>query len=740
MTSGRYGLVLREVGRLLGGGSVASLGAGQLLERFAVDRDGAAFEALVSRHGPMVLGTCRRMLSDPHDVDDAFQATFLVLARKAGSIRDADRLGPWLHGVARRVATRSRALSARRRSRERPGVEEQTIEPPDPLEGFEHRAALDEELARLPEKYRAPLVLCYLEGLTHDEAAEQLRWPVGTVRSRLAGGRDRLRDRLARRGFAPTAAAPAILSRASIPQALLSTTVRIATSAGSAPAYVANLAKGALVAMMWNKLKMVAALGLMAGLTSGGAAALSLQGGDGQAVAGTEVVPKREDDLAKFQGRWKLAKVEPAKGDTFNRSTDVSWIIEGRSLVTMVGGKEVGRSELILGGAEAAKTIDLIKEQVEGPRTTERGLYRLDGDSLEVCIGRPDGPRPAEFKPNDSGPFPALYHFDKQPPKGTTQAEDGKQRSATLAEFEEVNKKIEELKSDRANRLQQLEKINKMISSLEQSQQELIVNPNPSRPAGQGKVEPASQPSNLARPLIASDGSGPPEKSAPPTANPPAPQPIVHTLTNPMMGGSPIFAVVSDERDRVTMIDSATKERATLRMPKGATEVIPIVGAGCVSLLIKGPAEVTRTALYDIQGRRWYEYDLENLATEIHPVMGPTDVGPVGLWIKGPTITRLVVFDQRDKKWTTQDLREPAKGQVSPLVMSTTVTYRIDRFLYIYSAIAKKWSVLEYRGMNSNIHMDGNGRMILPDGNLIHIYDAKTGEWTQIDTKDDGAK
>src|SRR5438309_2137235 len=157
MASGGYGPVIRQVESVMeGGGSAVALGEGQLLRRFADDRDGAAFEALVSRHGPMVLGTCRRLLVDAHDVEDAFQATFLVLARKAGSIRDGDRLGPWLHGVARRVATRSRALSARRAARERPGAEDRAISEYDPAEAIELRSALDEELARLPEKYRAP--------------------------------------------------------------------------------------------------------------------------------------------------------------------------------------------------------------------------------------------------------------------------------------------------------------------------------------------------------------------------------------------------------------------------------------------------------------------------------------------------------------------------------------------------------------------------------------------------------
>ena len=651
MTSHRYGLVLRQVGRLLGGGAVAALGTGQLLERFAVDRDEAAFEALVGQHGPMVLGTCRRMLSDPHDVDDAFQATFLVLARKAGSIRDADRLGPWLHGVARRVATRSRALSARRDARERSGGEEPAAEVPDPLERFELRAALDEELSRLPEKYRAPLVLCYLEGLTHDEAAEQLRWPVGTVRSRLAGGRDRLRTRLTRRGLAPSAAVPAILPHASIPQALLSTTVRVATSAGSAPAHVASLAKGALIAMMWNKLKVVAALGLMAGLTVGGAGALAQQGGQAKAVTpppAREQVAKPAIQAGPFQEELDLAKKEVQRLQV-QQELDLAK-------------KEVQRLQAELQAAQSRFTMLL--RQREKLRPGSANHADSAGAANKFDVAKPDTLPPAPLAPPAPKPPPTTPATDSLAP-----ATDG------------------------------------------------------SGPRG--------------------GTGGPPGKTAPPAANPPAPQPIVHTL----QGDPPLFAVVSAGLDRVTIIDSATKDRATFRMPRGATEIIPIVGAGCVSLLIKGPAKVTRTAFYDIQDRRWYEYDLENPATEIHPLMGPTDVGPTGLWIKGPTITRLVVFDRRDKKWTTQDLREPAKGEVAPLVMSTTVTYRVGRFLYIYSAIAKKWSVLELKRADSGMQgfggglfsptVDGNGRMMIPEGDLIHLYDAKTGEWTQIDAKDD---
>ncbi len=154
----------------------------------------------------MVLGVCRRGLVDPHDVEDAFQATFLVLVRKAGSLRDAEQLGPWLFGVARKVTARARSQSLRRRAREHPVAAEARLvaSEPNTIQHHELRSILDDEINQLPAKYRAPIVLCYLEGLTHDEAASRLGCPVGTVRSRMAWARERLRIRLDRRGFAPS--------------------------------------------------------------------------------------------------------------------------------------------------------------------------------------------------------------------------------------------------------------------------------------------------------------------------------------------------------------------------------------------------------------------------------------------------------------------------------------------------------------------------------------------------------
>ena len=247
------GIVLRHLDRLFGEGTLTGLGDGQLLERYLTRQDEDAFEALVDLHGPMVLGLCRRMLRDPRDIEDAFQATFLVLVRKAPAIRDRNLLSSWLYGVAFRVARRARARTLRRRDRETSVGELEVAAEPEATGTAEFDPMLDQELSRLPERYRVPLVLCYLRGRTHDQAAAELRCPVGTVRSRLARGRDLLRKRLTSRGFAPTAMAavlggdatlPARLLVAPVPPPLAAATVRAALGFGSSHVLTA----GAIVA------------------------------------------------------------------------------------------------------------------------------------------------------------------------------------------------------------------------------------------------------------------------------------------------------------------------------------------------------------------------------------------------------------------------------------------------------------------------------------------------------------
>jgi len=305
MANGRYGAVLEPLHRLFGRGTVASLGEGPLLERFTRGGDAAAFEAIVARHGPMVLGVCRRGLDDPHDVEDAFQATFLVLVRKAGSLRDADHLGPWLFGVARKVTARARARSALRRDRERPGGEVETVAltPAADADRHELRSVLDEEIGRLPEKFRAPIVLCYLEGLTHEEAALRLRCPVGTVRSRMASARDRLRRRLDRRGLAPAGLSVAPRALTAVPTALTESTLAAAAraaagtlSTSATAAGAAALAKGVTTAMFLNKLTLTASALAAACLLAGGAGVLARQGGADRPAPGAPADATRDQD------------------------------------------------------------------------------------------------------------------------------------------------------------------------------------------------------------------------------------------------------------------------------------------------------------------------------------------------------------------------------------------------------------------------------------------------------------
>ncbi len=177
-----------------------------LLDGFVVSRDEAAFGAVLDRYGPMVWRVCREILRDPHDAEDAFQATFLVLVRSAGAIRNGDALGRWLYETAYRISLRAKYQSARRDARTKQGVEMVAARPQgDEVEAREMRPALHDEVNRLPSKLRAAIVLCYFEGLSQADAARQLRCPIRTLKGRLARGRELLRSRLSRRGVTVTA-------------------------------------------------------------------------------------------------------------------------------------------------------------------------------------------------------------------------------------------------------------------------------------------------------------------------------------------------------------------------------------------------------------------------------------------------------------------------------------------------------------------------------------------------------
>jgi RNA polymerase sigma factor (sigma-70 family) len=266
------GVILRQVHALFNVGTFSGLSDRQLLDRFLARHDEVsefAFTVLVERHGPMVLGVCRRILVDPHDAEDAFQATFLVLVRKAGSVRVDGSVGRWLFGVATRVATRARADARRRRGRERPGLERLKVvaveESLPAVDRADLQSILAEEIGRLPVRLQAPVILCDLEGCSYEQSAQQLGWPVGTVKSRLSRARALLRTRLTRRGLVPDDRAITIpLLPMSLSRGLIETTTRAAqslvagrlTTIGVVSASVATLTEGVLRTMYWTKLKL----------------------------------------------------------------------------------------------------------------------------------------------------------------------------------------------------------------------------------------------------------------------------------------------------------------------------------------------------------------------------------------------------------------------------------------------------------------------------------------------------
>ncbi len=333
MASDSLSSVLQRLGEATlrqGGGDLTD---GQLLERFVAGRSEAAFAALAHRHGPMVLGVCRRLLRHEQDAEDAFQATFLVLARRAAAVRPRELVGHWLYGVAYRTALDARSAAARRRARERQVTAMPEPEAPAADALPDLRPLLDQELSRLPEKYRVPVVLCELEGKSRKEVARLLKLPEGTLSSRLAAARKMLAGRLSRRGLAVTGAAVAAVlavpsAQAGVPGPLLASTVQAATlfAAGAAttavvPALVATLTQGVLKAMLLTRLKSITLVLLALGLFGAATGMLVLPRLDAQPAPGqpgAATAPARAD--------------KPAERSVVERMTDLYALPKGEVL------------------------------------------------------------------------------------------------------------------------------------------------------------------------------------------------------------------------------------------------------------------------------------------------------------------------------------------------------------------------------------------------------------------------
>jgi RNA polymerase sigma factor (sigma-70 family) len=434
----------------------AGMTDGQLLEDYISRRDEAALAALVHRHSPMVWGVCRRVLRNYHDAEDAFQATFLVLVRKAASIASRELVANWLYGVAHQTALKARATAAKKNVRER-----QVTEMPEPAVAEQDlwndlQPLLDVELSRLPDKYRVVIVLCDLEGKTHKEAARQLGCPEGTVAGQLARARAMLAKRLTQRGVALSGGALAVVlsekvASAGVPTTGLCSTIKAASlfAAGQAAATgaisvkVAALTEGVMKAMLFTKLKAAIAVVLILGFVATGATILTCRTMAGQDDKKTpeektmEPAAKKEkekekekeevtawgervgrlqaglgfraDDAPKTQdkdldGDWEV--ISTVKDGKVKEGADIKtvWTINGNTgdldkepvILAVSRGNMTIKATLRIDASKTPKTMDVIADPRANVGPT-LDIYSVKGDQLRICEAALGKERPTEF-------------------------------------------------------------------------------------------------------------------------------------------------------------------------------------------------------------------------------------------------------------------------------------------------------------------------------------------------------
>jgi RNA polymerase sigma factor (sigma-70 family) len=412
----------------------AGLGDGELLGRFVERHDEAAFAVLVNRHGPMVWGVCRRLLHQ-HDAEDAFQATFLILATKAASIRSKEMVGNWLHGVAHQTALQARRTAARRRAREVQVMAMPDAEAKQQGPWADVQPLLDDELRRLPEIYKTVIVLCDLEGRTRREIACQLGVPEGTVAGRLARARTMLAGRLTQRGVTLSGGALAAFlaqqASAGVPKSVVLSTIKAASvlvvgkaaATGAVSVKVAALTEGVKKAMLFNKLKSAIAVVLMLGLTATGTTLLIYRTAAGQdekkstAEKPVEPAAKKEkgqdgkkpprsvSDQDKLQGTWRIVELivdgQPARRQ--NPTEEANMVVRGDqiSMVALPEGKKVKEFRFKIDPAKMPKAIDLCVPTDQDKGKTGHGIYELEGDRWKLCFPQDDNEakeRPKSFK------------------------------------------------------------------------------------------------------------------------------------------------------------------------------------------------------------------------------------------------------------------------------------------------------------------------------------------------------
>ncbi len=402
---------------------------GELLERFISARDEAAFEDLLQRHGPMVLGVCRRTLRNEADADDAFQATFLVLVRKAASIRPRSMVGNWLYGVAHNTALKARAMSTKRSTKEHEAAGRTMPLVAGPT--WEHlQPVLDQELKALPDKYRSAIILCDLEGKSLKEAARQLGCPLATVATRVTRGRVMLAQRLNRRKVAFSAGALALMlsqnaASAAVPADLVASTTKAAavaigesSTAGSAiSAQVAALTAAMLRALLLARLKLtVLMLLFVSAIAVAGAWAAQAN------MPGGAITPRKpRPDNVRLQHTWTLVSVQHAGQEVPKAAFKCfeEWTF-GAVKIDVVP-SAIWSGVYKIDAAKVRKEIDFCATNVvrnsDLPPLHGAGIYKLEGSTLTICLAAPtteSGIRPNEFVSKPGEQMTTLFVLERK--------------------------------------------------------------------------------------------------------------------------------------------------------------------------------------------------------------------------------------------------------------------------------------------------------------------------------------
>jgi RNA polymerase sigma factor (sigma-70 family) len=368
----------------------------QLLDSFVARQDETAFEMLVRRHGPMVLGVCRRLLRNQHDAEDAFQATFLVLVRKAAAIRQCDLLGNWLYGVAYRTALDARSTAARRRTREK---QVDAMPEPEMPDGSDHgqdlRAFLDQELSRLPDRYRVPVVLCDMHDRKRRDVARQLGIPEGTLSGRLTTARRMLARRLARRGLGlsaagVTAALASGTASATVPRPLMTSTVQaaLAVAAGQATTAlvsisVADLTEGVLKAMFLAKLKIASAVLLVAAIIVGSTLVAEQPLSAKPRTASTRSI---SEPPAENEDNGKPAVLHLGAGE---RGRRVIWSPDGKTLAVVTKHESMlsrKGSAIKLWDVDKGQPRETLAEDTGGGLAFQHVVFSADGATIAATV------------------------------------------------------------------------------------------------------------------------------------------------------------------------------------------------------------------------------------------------------------------------------------------------------------------------------------------------------------------